>query len=405
MLNNGSGGFTAGSSYTLPSGYEAKGVAVGNFTGHANGTLDIAVLLASTSTDAYSVAVYTGNGNGTFATPVITAAGNGVASGPQPDSIAAADFNGDGKTDLAFTTDDGLADVMLATSGGSMGSATEPDLPSGHLAIGVTTSTTTATATPTWSSRSRTPTRGERRPFVALDLLTATARAGSAILDLPDRRPDRLRHASAWSPATSRAPPWASRSPCPSPTAAAGTPTSTSSRSRPPAPGATGQSSAPTIGSYVDDGTSTTAGQHRGRRLQRRRQAQHRAVNGGTGQIQVLLADPASNQFLPVETVHAGVVEQRIGMLAVAPFMGTAATVVYRGPTSDPSTLVQNSDGSWTRTYPDGTVIQFNSSGQETSESDRNGNTFTYAYVTSGAAAGALATITDPVGLDHDPGL
>ena len=73
--------------------------------------------------------------------------------------------------------------------------------------------------------------------------------------------------------------------------------------------------------------------------------------------------------------------------------------MVYRGPTSDPSTLVQNSDGSWTRTYPDGTVIQFNSSGQETSETDRNGNTFTYAYVTSGAAAGALATITDPVGL------
>ncbi len=43
--------------------------------------------------------------------------------------------------------------------------------------------------------------------------------------------------------------------------------------------------------------------------------------------------------------------------------------------------------------------MQFNSSGQETSESDRNGNTFTYAYVTSGAATGALATITDPVGL------
>ena len=86
-----------------------------------------------------TVAVYTGNGDGTFASPVITAAGNGVASGPQPDSIAAADFNGDGKTDLAFTTDDGLADVMLATSGGSISSATSLSLPSGHLAIGVTT--------------------------------------------------------------------------------------------------------------------------------------------------------------------------------------------------------------------------------------------------------------------------
>ena len=85
------------------------------------------------------MAVYTGNGNGTFATPVITAAGNGVASGTQPDSIVAADFNGGGKTDLAFTTDDGLLDVMLATSGGSMSSATSLTLPSGHLAIGVTT--------------------------------------------------------------------------------------------------------------------------------------------------------------------------------------------------------------------------------------------------------------------------
>ena len=86
-------------------------------------------------------------------------------------------------------------------------------------------------------------------------------------------------------------------------------------------------------------------------------------------------------------------------MLTTAPFMGTAAVSGYRGPTSDPSTLVQNEDGSWTRTYPDGTVIQFNSSGQETSESDRNDNTFTYGYVSSGAAEGALQTITDPVGL------
>ena len=138
-LNNGSGGFTAGSSYTIPSGYEAKGVAVGNFTGHTGATLDIAVLLASTSTNAYSVAIYTGSGTGSFATPVISAAGNGVSSGAQPDSIAAADFNGDGKTDVAFTTDNGLADVMLAGSGGSMSSATSLTLPSGHLAIGVTT--------------------------------------------------------------------------------------------------------------------------------------------------------------------------------------------------------------------------------------------------------------------------
>ena len=65
-------------------------------------------------------------------------------------------------------------------------------------------------------------------------------------------------------------------------------------------------------------------------------------VNSGTGEIEILLADPASNQFLPVEDIDASSSDSAIGMLAVAPFMGTAATVVYRGPTSDPSTLVQN---------------------------------------------------------------
>jgi hypothetical protein len=50
-LYNGAGAFTAGNSYSIPSGYEAKGLAVGNFTGHTNGNLDIAVLLASTITD------------------------------------------------------------------------------------------------------------------------------------------------------------------------------------------------------------------------------------------------------------------------------------------------------------------------------------------------------------------
>jgi FG-GAP-like repeat len=85
------------------------------------------------------VAVYTGAGAGSFATPVISAAGNGVSSGSQADSIVAGDFNGGSETDLAFVTDNNLVDVMLATSGGSMSAATSLSLPSGHVAIGVTT--------------------------------------------------------------------------------------------------------------------------------------------------------------------------------------------------------------------------------------------------------------------------
>ena len=74
--------------------------------------------------------------------------------------------------------------------------------------------------------------------------------------------------------------------------------------------------------------------------------------------------------------------------------------VNYTGYAPDTSTLTYSSSShTYTRTYTDGTAIVFNSSGQETSIADRNGNTYHYAYVTSGAAAGALYTVTDPVGL------
>src|SRR5207249_3170639 len=48
--------------------------------------------------------------------------------------------------------------------------------------------------------------------------------------------------------------------------------------------------------------------------------------------------------------------------------------------TTDPSTLVKNTGNTWTLTYPDGTVIQFDSSGKETSSTDRNGNATVYSY-------------------------
>jgi YD repeat-containing protein len=52
----------------------------------------------------------------------------------------------------------------------------------------------------------------------------------------------------------------------------------------------------------------------------------------------------------------------------------------YVTPAGDFSTLVQNTGGTWTRTLPDGTQINFNSSGLQTSIVDRVGNTTTFAY-------------------------
>jgi RHS repeat-associated protein len=67
----------------------------------------------------------------------------------------------------------------------------------------------------------------------------------------------------------------------------------------------------------------------------------------------------------------------------------------YVSPTGDFSTLVQNSDGSFTRTLKDQTVYQFSVAGLLTSVTDRNGNQTVYSY----DAASRLVQITDPVGL------
>jgi RHS repeat-associated protein len=67
----------------------------------------------------------------------------------------------------------------------------------------------------------------------------------------------------------------------------------------------------------------------------------------------------------------------------------------YVSPTGDFSTLVQNGDGSFTRTLKDQSVYQFSAAGLLTSVTDRNGNQTAYSYDTSGR----LVKITDPVGL------
>lgn len=66
-------------------------VAVADFNG--DGNLDIAIANRSSN----DISVLLGKGNGTFATGVKYSAGSG---GPDPDSIAAIDLNGDGKPDL-----------------------------------------------------------------------------------------------------------------------------------------------------------------------------------------------------------------------------------------------------------------------------------------------------------------
>ena len=75
-------------------GSDSLGIAAGDFNG--DGKLDLAIA----NYDSNTVGVLLGNGNGTFAAPVTYSSG-----GSNPYAIAVADFNGDGKQDIAVTND------------------------------------------------------------------------------------------------------------------------------------------------------------------------------------------------------------------------------------------------------------------------------------------------------------
>ena len=91
LLGDGNGGFTAG--WPLVAGDSLYSIVVADFNG--DGNADVAV--ANFSYQNGSVAVFLGNGNG-----YLTAApGSPFLVGADPDDLAVADFNGDGRPDLA----------------------------------------------------------------------------------------------------------------------------------------------------------------------------------------------------------------------------------------------------------------------------------------------------------------
>jgi len=88
LFGNGAGAFVdSGATYVTGSGYQAIAVADFNQDGNSD--------LVTASPDAAVISVLRGNGNGNFESPKQIPAGN------EPRSIVAGDFNGDGKPDLA----------------------------------------------------------------------------------------------------------------------------------------------------------------------------------------------------------------------------------------------------------------------------------------------------------------
>ncbi len=118
LLGNGDGSFTQGLPVSVGAG--ASFTVVGDFNG--DGRLDLAVCdLGNTIT------ILLGNGDGTFGVPTTTLVGN------QPDAIVTADFNNDGKLDLAVANyADGTITLLLGNGDRTFTQAAGSPYPVGH---------------------------------------------------------------------------------------------------------------------------------------------------------------------------------------------------------------------------------------------------------------------------------
>jgi hypothetical protein len=112
ILATGSGTFAPLVAVNMPAGAAPEAVTVADL--NADGKLDIII---GSTIGGGSLSVYRGNGNGTFAAPQT------VATGGIPNSIAAADFDGNGRTDVVAIVNNNAA-LLLSNPDGTLQSPT-----------------------------------------------------------------------------------------------------------------------------------------------------------------------------------------------------------------------------------------------------------------------------------------
>jgi hypothetical protein len=119
-LGNGDGTFTPANGSPISLGQNLYAIVVADFNG--DGKLDVAV----TDSSANDVYILLGNGDGTFGPPSTTAVGN------DPDAIVAGDFNNDGKLDLAVANfQDNTVTLLLGNGDGKFTQASGSPYPVG----------------------------------------------------------------------------------------------------------------------------------------------------------------------------------------------------------------------------------------------------------------------------------
>jgi hypothetical protein len=120
-LGNGDGKFTAASGSPISLGKSLSAIVAGDFNG--DGKLDIAI----TDVSGNAVWVLLGNGDGTFGAPAAIPVGN------QPEAIIAGDFNNDGKLDLAVANyGEGTITLLLGKGDGTFTQASGSPYPVGR---------------------------------------------------------------------------------------------------------------------------------------------------------------------------------------------------------------------------------------------------------------------------------
>jgi len=109
LLGNGDGTFQPHSDFDA--GLDPNWVVVGDFNG--DGVLDLAVIDGQGNSNGSAALILLGNGDGTFQSPVSYPLNTNAAS------AIAADFNGDGKLDLAVADNVGVLSILLGNGDGT----------------------------------------------------------------------------------------------------------------------------------------------------------------------------------------------------------------------------------------------------------------------------------------------